>query len=127
MLETLDIEGAIQSALAAKGMSASAPPVPATLGAHLPHYHAVRVGGWQENAVQDMHEVEIHTYAADEADAMAAANRLSGWIRALAGDTLDGHQVYTSNVTTLPYGNPDPLHLSLARATLRAQILTRTA
>ena len=127
MFETLDIEGAIQSALAANGMSASAPPVPATLGAYLPHYHAVRVGGWQENAVQDMHEVEIHTYAADEADAMAAANRLSGWIRALAGDTLDGHQVYTSNVTTLPYGNPDPLHQTLARATLRAQILTRTA
>lgn len=127
MLETLDIEGAIQAALASEGMSASAPPIPATLGAHLPHFHAVRVGGWQENAVQDMHEVEIHAYAADEADAMGAANGIAGWVRRLAGDMLDGYQVYTSNVTTLPYGNPDPLHQSLARATLRAQILTRTA
>lgn len=127
MLETLDIEGAIQAALAVQGASASAPPVPATLGKNLPHFHAVRVGGWQENTVQDMHEVEIHAYAADEADAMAAANKLAGWVRSLPGDDLDGHQVYTANVSTLPYGNPDPLHQSLARATMRVQILTRTA
>lgn len=127
MLETIDIEGALQAALAADGMSASAPPVPANLGATLPHYHVERVGGWQENAVQDMHEVAIHAYAADDADAMVAANALTGWLRRRVGDELDGNQVYSVNVVTLPYANGDPLHQSLARATMRVQLLTRTA
>ena len=77
--------------------------------------------------MQDMHEVAVHTYAVDDYDAMTAANALTGWLRRHMGDELDGHQVYSVNVVTLPYANGDPLHQSLARATMRVQILTRTA
>ena len=127
MLETIDIEAALQAALEADGMSASAPPIPSTLGANLPHIHVERVGGWQENIVQDMHEVNVHVYDEHEYQAMMQANALTGWLKAKVGDELDGCPVYAVNIATLPYNNRDPLHESLARATMRVQILTRTA
>lgn len=124
---TIDIEGALYEALAVDGWHASAPPVPAGLGGRLPHVHVIRTGGYESSCVQDMHQVDFDVYAADEQAAMEAACSLTSWVRSLAGGGICGVPVYVATVTTLPYGNPDPMHQSLSRATFKAQILTRTA
>lgn len=123
---TVDIEAALQGALSEEGLSASAPPVPASLGLALPHVHVTRTGGYESSFVQDMHLVDFDVYAADEQAAMAAANALTAWVRGLAGKDLGGVPVYTAAIATLPYGNADPDHQTLCRATFKAQILTRT-
>ena len=70
--------------------------------------------------VIEINRVDFDVYAADPADAMTIASQLCGWTRELAGDFC-----YASEITTLPYGNPDPRHPNIARATFKAQILTR--
>jgi hypothetical protein len=75
--------------------------------------------------VIDTHRVDFDVYAEDEVDAMEAANVLCGWIRNLVGKVI-GTICYRSEVLTLPYHNPDPQHPSVARATVKAEILTRT-
>lgn len=126
-MEALDIEAALQAALASDGYSASARPLPASLGSVLPHVHVERTGGFEHGPVQDMHQVDLDVYAADDAEAMACASELCGWVRSLPGGTLGGAPVYAASVPTLPYANHDPRHERLARATLKASILTRTA
>ena len=116
---TIDIEDAIQAALNADNIKASAPPVPANLG---PCVFVHRTGGFTQAYVQDVHTVDFDCYAETEAEAMAAACRLTGWVRALQDL---GVPVYETETTTLPYNNPDPNHPTLPRATFSAQITTR--
>ena len=116
-----DIETALYTKLAESGYSASAHAIPADLGEHLPHVHVVRTGGYEKDMVIEVNQVDFDVYAADSADAMTQASQLCRWVRELAGDFS-----YTSEITTLPYGNPDPRHPNIARATFKAQILTRT-
>lgn len=125
MRATLDIETALFNILTTDGHSASAHAIPASLGASLPHIHIVRTGGSNSDMVIDIHNVDFDVYAADQAEAMTTASNFCAWIRSLAGRT-SGVQCYTSEVVTLPYPNPDPLHPTLARATVKAQIRTRT-
>lgn len=115
---TKDIETALYEALSDDGYSASAHAVPSTLGRSLPHVHVVRTGGYTYNLVIESHNVDFDVYAADEAEAMEMACDLCGWVREF-GDC------YRAEITTLPYGNPDPRHPSIARATFKAQITTR--
>jgi len=121
MRYTRDIETELYSLLNDTEYSASAHAVPATLGAVLPHVHIVRTGGPEHDVVIEDNYVDFDVYAEDEADAMAAAGELCGWVRDLAGGYC-----YTSEILTLPYNNPDPRHPNIARATFKAQILTRT-
>ena len=116
-----DIETALQEALTSSEYSASAHALPPDLGGRLPHVHVVRTGGYEKDMVLEINSVDFDVYADDDADAMTAACRLCGWIRDLAGDFC-----YVSEITTLPYRNPDPRHPSIARATIKAQITTRT-
>lgn len=116
-----DIETALYMRLTASGYSASAHAIPPDLGDTLPHVHVVRTGGYEKDMVIEINRVDFDIYAEDAADAMEEACELCGWIRDLAGDFC-----YTSEITTLPYGNPDPRHPNIARATVKAQILTRT-
>ena len=118
---TIDIEDALQAALNADGIKAAAPPVPANLK---PSVYVYRTGGYGTQYVQDLHTVDFDCYAETEAEAMAQACQLTGWVRALEGRELET-PVYISQITTLPYNNPDPSHSSLARATFSAQITTR--
>ena len=115
-----DIETALYTILAESGYNASAHAIPADLGEHLPHVHIVRTGGYEKDMVIEINRVDFDVYAADTADAMTIASQLCGWTRKLAGDFC-----YASEITTLPYGNPDPRHPNIARATFKAQILTR--
>ena len=125
MRATLDIETALYNRLTADGYSASAHAIPATLGTSLPHIHVTRTGGINTSMVIDVHQVDFDVYAADQADAMTVACSLCDWVRDLAGTDI-GTPCYESEVATLPYGNPDPRHPTLGRATIKAQILTRT-
>lgn len=121
-LETIDIEDALQAALNADGITASAPPVPANLS---PCVFVYRTGGFSQAYVQDVHTVDFDCYAKTEAEAMRRADLLTAWIRALPDDQKLTATTYAAEVTTLPYNNPDPNNHTLARATVSAQITTR--
>lgn len=121
-----DIESALCLYLENLGYSASAHRIPATLGATSPHIHIVRTGGTTRDRVLEFHNVDFDVYATDPADAMTAACNLCAVVRTLEGGEVDV-PVYQSEVTTLPYDNPDPRHPTLGRATLKAQIITRTS
>lgn len=115
-----DIETALYEKLEEAGYNASAHAIPKDITAQLPHIHIVRTGGYEKDMVIEINRVDFDVYAADPADAMTIASQLCGWTRELAGDFC-----YASEITTLPYGNPDPRHPNIARATFKAQILTR--
>ena len=119
-----DIETALYTLLNTDKYSASAHAIPSTLGNALPHIHVTRTGGYTNDMVIEINQVDFDVYAADQADAMTAAAEICGWVRELAGKEV-GTPCYYSEVMTLPYNNPDPLHPTLSRATLKAQILTR--
>lgn len=116
-----DIETELYKLLTEAKYSASAHVLPATLGADLPHVHVVRTGGYESDLVIETNYIDFDVYAEDDPDAMTAAGELCGWVRDLTGD-----HCYMSSITTLPYHNPDPRHPDIARATFKAQILTRT-
>lgn len=122
---SVDIETALYDLLTADGYGASAHALPATLGASLPHIHVVRTGGMTSDMVIETNFVDFDVYAADTADAMTAATNLCAWVRELEGGLIDT-PCYSSEISTLPYNNPDPRHPTLARVTFKAQILTRT-
>lgn len=125
MRVNMDIETALYNRLAADNYSASAHTIPSTLGSSLPHIHVVRTGGYTSDMVIESHSVDFDVYAASDADAMTAASNLCGWVRDLAGSTLDT-PCYDAEIVTLPYANPDPRHPNIARATFKTQILART-
>lgn len=116
-----DIETELYDALTDAGYSASAHSVPQSLGDNLPHVHITRTGGYERDFVIEVNQIDFDIYAEDPADALICASQLCGVVRDLAGDIY-----YTSEITTLPYSNTDPRHPSIARATFKAQILTRT-
>lgn len=116
-----DIETALCQSLTSSGYSASAHAIPAGISRMLPHVHVVRTGGYEKDMVIEVNQVDFDVYAADAADAMELASELCGWVR-----DLQGGFSYTAEVITLPYGNPDPRHPNIARATIKAQILMRT-
>lgn len=116
-----DIETELYERLVEAKYSASAHTVPDTLGSDLPHVHVVRTGGYEYDMVLESNNIDFDVYAEDAPEAMMVAGELCGWVRNLAGDYC-----YTSNITTLPYHNPDPRHPDIARTTFKAQLLTRT-
>lgn len=125
MRANVDIETALYTALDNDGYSASAHALPASLGSVMPHIHVVRTGGFSSDFVLENHAVDFDVYAETAADAMEAASDLCGWVRELEGETLVTH-CYKTDITTLPYDNPDPRHPNIGRATFKAQIITRT-
>ena len=120
--KTIDIEDELQKALNIDGIKAAAPPVPANLA---PSVFVYRTGGFSQAYVQDVNTVDFDIYARTEAEAMARACNLTEWTRALPERQLEGATVYFSDITTLPYNNPDPNNPTLPRATFSAQIGTR--
>lgn len=116
-----DIETELYKMLSEDGYSASAHTIPASLGSDLPHVHVVRTGGYESDLVLESNNLDFDVYAEDDAEAMEAAASLCGWVR-----DLEGGYSYTASIVTLPYANPDPRHPDIARATFKAQILTRT-
>ena len=120
-----DIETALYKLLISEGISASAHAVPMWLGEAFPHVHVVRTGGYTSGLVVEDNNVDFDVYAADQADAMTAASNLCALVRSIAGTDLGGVPCYTSEVTTLPYNNPDPRHPTIGRATFKALIAIR--
>lgn len=126
MRVSIDIETALYDLLTAAGYDASAHAIPATLGQAFPHVHVVRTGGYTADRVMDFNSVDFDVYAETQVDAMETAAVLTGWVRDLEGGRIDDSPCYISEVTTLPYHNPDPRHPNIGRATLKAQITIRT-
>lgn len=124
MRASVDIETALYEKLNTDKYSASAHAIPATLGATLPHVHVTRTGGYTSDMVIETNMVDFDIYDKDDAEAMASAANMCAWVRDLSGEIV-GTQCYAAEITTLPYQNPDPLHADVARATFKAQILTR--
>jgi len=116
-----DIETELYNMLTEDGRSSSAHSIPASLGDSLPHVHVVRTAGYEADLVIEFNNIDFDIYAEDDAEAMTSAAELCGWVRDLEGDYC-----YRATITTLPYSNPDPRHPDIARATFKAQILTRT-
>lgn len=123
---SIDIETALYNALTLSQYYASAHNLPASLGENLPHVHVVRTGGFTSDRVIDTNNIDFDVYASDAADAMSAACTLCGWVRGLEGEDI-GSPVYSSEIVTLPYHNPDPRHPTVPRVTFKAQIIVRTA
>lgn len=111
-----DIETLLYEQLTADGYSASAHVIPSAISS--PHVHVVRTGGYEKDMVIEINLVDFDVYADDAATAMEVASTLCGRVR-------DLDCCYKSDITTLPYSNPDPRHPNIARATFKAQILTR--
>lgn len=122
MRYTKDIETGLYDLLSSDGYSASAHALPATLGSVLPHIHVERTGGTTQDMVLEPNQIDFDVYDADPAEAMSTACRLCGWVRNLEHTGF----CYSSEVTTLPYDNPDPRHSTISRATFKALIYTRT-
>ena len=119
-----DIETALYELLISEGVSASAHALPSTLGKTFPHVHVVRTGGYTTDLVIEVNSIDFDVYAADQADAMKDASNLCALVRSLTRTNV-GAECYASEVTTLPYNNPDPRHPTIGRATFKAQISTR--
>lgn len=120
-----DIETALYELLISEGISASAHAIPVSLGEKYPHVHVVRTGGYTSGLVVESNSVDFDVYAEDQADAMTAASNLCALVRSLAGTDLKKSPCYSSEVTTLPYNNPDPRHPTIGRATFKALIAIR--
>ena len=73
--------------------------------------------------VIEANNIDFDVYADDAADAKAEASNLCGWVRDLPGRDIG--ICYYAEIITLPYGNQDPRHPNIARATFKAQINTR--
>lgn len=124
MTISTDIETALYNLLIADNYSASAHTIPSTLGNALPHVHVTRTGGYTADRVMEFNNIDFDVYSGTPAEAMAAAVTLCGWVRDLEGNLIET-PCYSSEITTLPYNNPDPRHLSLGRTTFKAQITIR--
>lgn len=125
MRVSLDIETGLYGVLENNGYSASAHSIPASLGETLPHVHVTRTGGYTTDIVIESNNIDFDVYAEDEAAAMTAASNLCGFVRELVGTSIGDSPCYSVDVITLPYGNPDPRHPNISRATFKTQILTR--
>lgn len=124
MICNVDIETALYELLIDGGYTASTHTLPIALEQTLPAVHVVRTGGYTTDMVIEINNVDFDVYAENDADAMETAAELCGWVRSLAGQYVDT-QCYRSEITTLPYRNPDPRHPNIARATFKAEILVR--
>lgn len=123
MRKSNDIETALQSLLETDGFSASAHALPKSLS--FPHVHVTRTGGYTMDMVVEYNMVDFDVYAQDPADSMTTASDLCAWVRNL-GAKVVGSYCYASEISTIPYDNPDPRHPNIGRTTFKAQILTRT-
>ena len=123
MRYTTDIEDALQEFLNSKNYQACAQPVPPDLAAGQTVIY--RTGGTEQTFVSENHYVYFDVYHETDAQAMELANTLTGEVRELVGEFLGDVPCYTSEVTTLPYLNPDTRHESLSRVSFGAEISTR--
>lgn len=129
MFKSLDIEDALRQdlqAISSDGFFYACLPIPDDLGKHLPMVIIERFGGSRTSHVIDDHTVGLDIYAKHLDDAMRAANCLCNSIEllrdtdGLTADYLD------SEVSTIPYTNPDPERPDLSRVSFSISVSTRT-
>jgi len=119
-----DIPAALQGIYSIYG---AAPPVPENIGANLPLVIPERIGGNRYSLVIDSHTVAFDVYAHTWAEAQEAAGQVVAAINELPFRTSNAAGVYYSTqITTLPYNNPDPRHPDIPRVSVNASVATRT-
>lgn len=123
---SIDVADAIQSALNAVGRNASAWPLPADFERRLPFTRLTLLSGERGDIVSDTFRLQVETWAATQAEAIAEANLVAAAILDMAGTTLGGVQCYRAGVPTLPHDAHDPYHSDLACAESLAQVTVRT-
>lgn len=106
------------------GIDAGASPVPEDLGAVLPRAVVYCLGGSREG-VLDRAVLSVDVYATTPAAAYDACATCCAAVGALSDHSGGSVQWYVSDVTALPYDNPDPRHPTIPRATFAADVVTR--
>lgn len=117
-----DIPEALEGAFSIFG---AAPPVPESLGSNLPLVIPERIGGSRYSLVLDAHSVAFDVYAATWGEAQEAAGQVVAAISELPYRSGLAGAYYSSEITTLPYNNPDPRHPDIPRVSVNAQVITR--
>lgn len=123
---SIDVADALQEALNTAGHNASATPLPEDFEDRLPFSRVESLGGQRTQLVIDTFNIHIDTWAETPAEAIAEANRVAAELTELEGGRLDGSQVYSVALGSLPYEAEDPDHPSLPMASLMAQVAVRT-
>jgi hypothetical protein len=109
-------------------LSTCAPPVPGSLEESLPIAMFSRVGGGRQSIVIDQHDVSVDVWAGADGDfgsAMDAANETASLVCDLEGRIINGRHWLSAKILTMPYGNPDPKHPTIPRATFSARMTIR--
>ena len=123
---SIDVADALQEALNTAGHNASATPLPEDFEDRLPFSRVESLGGQRTQLVIDTFNIHIDTWAETPAEAIAEANRVAAELTELEGGRLDGSQVYSVALGSLPYEAEDPNHPSLPMASFMAQVAVRT-
>ena len=116
----IDIEDALRIDLTAleSGYRFFAPPIPPDLKAG--DVLITRVGGSSVSGASDDYDVSIDCYAADDATAVAMANKVHGLVSSLP--LRNTSTQFSAASANLPYSNFDPRAAQLARQTFRATL-----
>lgn len=123
IVEPIDIEDALRQTLTRlSGIKCYATPLPPSYDEDMPCALIQQIGGARRSVVVDEHDVTISVYAASYAEADSVARRLAAIISALS--TYDGTYCYTE-ISSLPYDDPDPLHTSTYRVSFTAAVTCR--
>ena len=123
---SIDVADALQEALNTAGHNASATPLPEDFEDRLPFSRVESLGGQRTQLVIDTFNIHIDTWAETPAEAIAEANRVAAELTELEGGRLDGSQVYSVALGSLPYEAEDPNHPSLPMASFMGQVAVRT-
>jgi len=120
VVSPIDVEDALRIDLAAidGGFRFFAPPIPPDLRAG--DVLIERVGGARASGASHEHDVSIDCYADDDADAVAMANAVQGYVVSLP--LRDMSTQYSNANANAPYANHDPRAPQLARQTFRATV-----
>ena len=120
VVSPIDVEDALRIDLAAidGGFRFFAPPIPPDLRAG--DVLIERVGGARASGASHEHDVSIDCYADDDADAVAMANAVQGYVVSLP--LRDTSTQYSNANANAPYVNHDPRAPQLARQTFRATV-----
>lgn len=121
-MRPLDIENIMRQEVGALvDVPCCAPPIPNDLSA--PQVLFQRVGGSVSDLVVDEHNVQVHVWANDWAEAQTIANDCVEAVKKLP---IMGGAVNASAINSLPYNNFDPNHQGLARVTFLAIVTCRS-
>lgn len=127
IVKPIDVESALADELAASlpdTIIVTAYPPPDSIIVTTVSVYAL--GGSEQTAVSDVHDVAVYVWAHTYDAALSTARDVCARIRTLwlDGGTASG-VTFTTSTASVPYEDPDPLRPTLSRATVRATVGAR--